>query len=127
MAALTRLLNRLYKEVHETKLTRQQHVMFRLATYSTLVETGAALCRKAAGAVPRDDSESEDLEYLQLCARINAALSAQEAFVIASEIVYGCGQWSADEARAILQASGFDFGASQTGLLTDMDLLRTRI
>ncbi len=127
MAALTRLLNRLYKEVHETRLTRQQHVMFRLATFSTLVETGAALCRKAAGVATPVDTESEDVEYLRLCARINAALSAQEAFVIANEIVYGSGQWSAEEAGAMLEASGVDYAATQTGLLTDLELLRTRI
>lgn len=124
IAGLAALLNLLFKEVHETKLTRQQHVMFRLATFATLVETGAALCRKTAQAL---DDGAADAEYLQLCSRVNAALSAQEAYTIATEILYGSGQWTADEAAAILGASSFDHAASQTGLLPDMDLLRTRI
>ena len=122
-AALARLLNRLFDEVHQAKLTRQQHIMFRLATLTTLVETGAALCRKAA----QSAGSSENGEYVKLCARINAALSAQEAFAIANEIAYGSGQWSTDEARAILESSSFDYAGSQTGLISDMDLLRTRI
>jgi alkylation response protein AidB-like acyl-CoA dehydrogenase len=121
--ALARLLNRLFDEVHQAKLTRQQHIMFRLATLTTLVETGAALGRKAA----QTAESSENREYLKLCARINAALVAQEAFAIANEVLYGSGQWSTDEARAILDSSSFDYPASQTGLIADMDLLRTRI
>ncbi|HLA80894.1 MAG TPA: acyl-CoA dehydrogenase family protein, partial [Thermoleophilia bacterium] len=41
-AALARLLGRLFDEVHRAKLTREQHIMFRLASLTTLVETGAA-------------------------------------------------------------------------------------
>jgi alkylation response protein AidB-like acyl-CoA dehydrogenase len=122
-SALARLLNRLFDEVHQAKLTRQQHIMFRLATLATLVETGAALSGKAAEGA----HSSENGEYLTLCARINAALTAQEAFAIANEVVYGSGQWSTDEARAILESSSFDYPGSQAGLIADMDLLRTRI
>lgn len=122
-AALARLLNRLFDEVHQAKLTRQQHIMFRLATLTTVVETGAALCRKVA----QGAASSEKGEYLELCARINAALCAQEAFAIANEIAYGSGQWPAAEAQAILDSSRFSYAASQIGLIADMDLLRTRI
>jgi alkylation response protein AidB-like acyl-CoA dehydrogenase len=122
-AALARLLNRLFDEVHRAKLTRQQHVMFRLASLTTLVETGAALCRKVAEGA----DSSEKSEYLELCARINAALCAQEAFAIANEVLYGSGHWPAVEAQAILDSSQFSYARSQIGLIADMDLLRTRI
>ena len=49
LAAVARLLNRLFDEVHKSKLTRQQHIMFQLASLATLVETGAALPKKIAG------------------------------------------------------------------------------
>ncbi len=122
-ASLARLLGRIFDEVHLAKLTRQQHIMFRLASLTTAVETGAALCRKVAqGLDPHEKSV-----YLELSARINAALCAQEAFAIANEILYGSGYWSAADARTILEGSQFDYPASQTGLIPDMDLLRTRI
>ena len=122
-AALARLLSRLFEEVHRAKLTRQQHLMFRLATLTTLVETGAALCRKIAEErIPLDRPD-----YLQLCARINAALSAQEAFAVVNEVLYGSGHWSEADAQALLAASGFDYPASQSGLIADMDLLRTML
>ena len=41
LAAVARLLNRLFDEVHKSKLTRQQHIMFQLASLATLVETGS--------------------------------------------------------------------------------------
>jgi alkylation response protein AidB-like acyl-CoA dehydrogenase len=122
-AALARLLDRLFAEVHQAKLTRQQHIMFRLASLATVVETGAALCRKAA----QGADTSEKGEYLELCARINAALCAQEAFAIANEVVFGSGYWSAAEAQAILDSARLDYAGSQTGLIADMDLLKTRI
>ena len=48
MAALARLLNRLFDEVHKAKATRQQHIMFQLALLATTTETGAALVSKVA-------------------------------------------------------------------------------
>jgi alkylation response protein AidB-like acyl-CoA dehydrogenase len=122
-AGLARLLGRLFDEVHQAKLTRQQHIMFRLATLTTLVETGAALCQKAS----QGADSPEKTEYLELCARINASLAAQEAFAIVTEILYGSGHWAAPDAQAILDSAQFDYPGSQTGLIASMDLLRTRI
>ena len=47
-AGLVRLVNRLIEEAHKAKATRQQYVMFHLATLATVAETGAALVKKAA-------------------------------------------------------------------------------
>ncbi len=124
LAAVARLLNRLFDEVHKSKLTRQQHIMFQLASLATLVETGAALPKKIAGA---GDLTADKLESLRLCARINAALCARDASAIAAEVLYGSGQWDFAEAQAILDSAGLDVAASQRGLLHDMDQLRATI
>ena len=94
-AGLVRLVNRVIEEAHKAKATRQQYVMFHLATLATLAETGAALVKKAAGPQP---TGSESAEYLETCARVNTALAAQTAFAVANEILYGTGKWDAAEA-----------------------------
>jgi alkylation response protein AidB-like acyl-CoA dehydrogenase len=124
LAALARLLNRLFDEVHKAKATRQQHIMFQLALLAATTETGAALVNKIARG---EDVTTDKAEYLRLCTRVNAGLAAQGAFAIANEILYGSGQWQAEEARAILDSAKLDYEASQAGLITDMDLLRTHL
>jgi alkylation response protein AidB-like acyl-CoA dehydrogenase len=127
VATLARLLNGLFDAVHQAKATRRQHVMFQLATMATIVETGAALARKAAAAAEGKATGAaaapESAGYLRLCSRINIALGAQHAFAIANEILYGSGIWTPAEAHAVLADSGFDFGASQSGSILDMDAL----
>ncbi len=124
IASLARLLNRLFEEAHRTKLTRQQHLMFQLASLATLVETGAALPKKISA---NEGPDAERTAFLKLCARVNAALCAREALSIAADVLYGSGRWDAAEAQAIMDAAAFDYGASQAGLLADMDELRTKI
>ncbi|OFV82270.1 MAG: acyl-CoA dehydrogenase, partial [Acidobacteria bacterium RBG_16_64_8] len=123
-ATLLRLLNRLFDEVHKAKATRQQHVMFQLATLVTAVETGAALVDKVAQG---DGLAPEAAGSLTLSARIAAGLAAQSAHTVASEILYGAGIWPAGEAQAIWQSMRFDYARSQSGLVTDMDALRSRL
>jgi alkylation response protein AidB-like acyl-CoA dehydrogenase len=123
LADILRLLNRVVEEVHKAKGTRQQHLMFRMAEFAAAAEVAVALTDKAAQ-VGEPDS---DAEYLALCARANTALAAQTAATIATEILYGSGLWSPDQARDIFQATGFGFGGSQSGLLSDLDALRTKI
>jgi alkylation response protein AidB-like acyl-CoA dehydrogenase len=123
-AALVRLVNGMIEEAHKVKATRQQYVMFHLATLATLAETGAALIVKAA----RTDNASPDrAEYLKTCARVNTALAAQTVYVLANEILYGTQKWDAAEAQAVLDSSGFDFGAAQSGLILDMDRLQVEV
>jgi alkylation response protein AidB-like acyl-CoA dehydrogenase len=123
-ASVVRLVNRVFEEAHKTKATRQQYVMFHLATLATVAETGAALVAKAA----RAESESpERALYLRTCARVNVALAAQTVFAVANEILHGTGKWAPEEAQAVLASSGFDYAASQSGLVVDMDTLRTQV
>ncbi len=120
VAGTLRLLNRLFKAVHEVKATRQQHIMFRLASLAAVAEPAAALTTKVVDII----TAGEDAERLRLCARIHAALCAQEALIIAGEILYGSGRWSTAEGEAILASADFDYEASQSGLIPDMDSLR---
>ena len=121
-ASLIRLVNRIVEEAHKAKATRQQYVMFHIATVATLAETGAALIKKAAVALG-----SERAEYLKACARVNTALAAQTIFAAANEVLYGTQKWDAAEAQGILDSSGFDYAASQFGLILDMDKLQTLV
>jgi hypothetical protein len=98
--------------------------MFQLATLTAIAETGAALANKIARG---DGLGADKIEYLRLCARVGAGLSAQTAFAIANEILYGSGHWSAEDARRIMDSAGFDYVASQAGLITDMDALRAKL
>ena len=123
-AAILRLLGRLFDEVHRAKATRQQHVMFQLATLTSVAETGAALLNKIGRG---DGLTPEQTEYLRLCARIDAALAAQSAFTIVNEILHGAGIWSSAEAQAIWQSAQFDYAYSQSDLISDMDMLRTKV
>jgi alkylation response protein AidB-like acyl-CoA dehydrogenase len=124
LAGMLRLLNRLFQEVHKAKATRQQHIMFQLATLASLAETGAALATKAARA---DERAPDETEYLKLCARINAALAAQSAYAIANEILFGAGIWPPSEAQEVFESARFDYRDSQAGLISDMDALRARV
>ena len=120
VAGLVRLLNRLFAAVHETKLTRQQHVMFQLALLASWAETSAALALKAASAL---DSGLAHAEYLRLCARINAAQSTRKAICTAAEVVYAAGRIPVAEAQELLCSRELDWARTQAGLLADMDAL----
>jgi alkylation response protein AidB-like acyl-CoA dehydrogenase len=123
-AGIARLVRGLFEAIHEAKATRQQHIMFQTATLASVAEVGVALISKIARG---DALTSGKLDYLKQCARIEAALAAQSAFTIANEILLGSGLWSDQEAQAIFESSGFDYRASQAGLIADMDFLRTMI
>ena len=121
LAAIIRLLNRLFEESHKAKAIRQQHVMFRLATLASEAETAAALVNKVA----RDaDLASDESEYLRLCARVAVALAAQTAHAVAGEILFGTGVWDPAAAQGVWQSSMFEYAASQSGAVTDMDALQ---
>jgi alkylation response protein AidB-like acyl-CoA dehydrogenase len=124
LATVIHLVNRVFEEAHKTKATRQQYVMFHLATLATLAETSAALTVKAAGL---EDASPERLDYLKTCARVNTALAAQTVFAAVNEILYGTGKWTAEDAQAVVASSGLDYPASQSGLVLDMDALQAQV
>jgi alkylation response protein AidB-like acyl-CoA dehydrogenase len=126
-ATMFRLVNRLFEEMHKAKAVRHQHLMFQMANLVAVTETGAALASKVCN---EEGLTSEESEYLTLCARINAAFAAQAAFTIATEVLYGTGVWSETDADAIAKDLHLDysrFAHTQTGLVADMDTLRTKV
>jgi hypothetical protein len=74
LAGIVPPAQRLFTEAHLAKATRQQHVMFRLATLAAAAETAATLTVKA-GCVENVDPTR--VEYLRLCRRINTAFCAR--------------------------------------------------
>jgi len=123
VAGVLRLLNGLFRAVHEAKATRQQHIMFQLASLAATAESAAALTIKAAQGV----GVSKEAERLGLSARIDAALCGQCATATVGEVLYGSGKWSSSEAWMIFESSGFDYERSQSRLVPDMDALRALI
>jgi alkylation response protein AidB-like acyl-CoA dehydrogenase len=117
-AGLVRMVNKIIEEAHKAKATRQQYVMFHIADLATVAEAGASLVKKAAAAAGTDRAE-----YLAVCARVNTALAAQTVFTLANEILYGTQKWEAAEAAAVLDSVGFNYPATQSGLILDMDEL----
>ena len=124
IASMLRLLGSLFLQVHKAKLTRQQHVMFQLATMTAAVETAAALANKAGAAL---EAGADEAGHLSLCSRVNAALAAQTAYAIANEILFGTEVWATDQAEELLKSAPLDYSASQHGLITDMDALRASL
>jgi alkylation response protein AidB-like acyl-CoA dehydrogenase len=124
LAALFHALNRIVEMVHKAKATRQQHILFRVAELTAVVETATALVDKV---VQGTAVSAETDEYLSACCRVNVALAAQSALTIAGEILYGSGIWVDSDARQVLDSVGFDPAKSQAGLMADFDTLLTRI
>jgi alkylation response protein AidB-like acyl-CoA dehydrogenase len=124
VAGMLRLLNRLFEEVHKAKVTRQQHVMFRLADSAAAAETAAALVRKA---FQSSQLSPDAADRLTLCARINAALAVQIVMTVANEIAYGTGVWDMTQAATMLEAPALAPERSLAGLVSDMDALRAQL
>lgn len=123
-AGILRLLGSLYMEIHKAKLTRQQHIMFQLASLSAVAETGAALVEKISS---NSNIDPGKIDYLSLCSRINAALSSQTALIVTHEILLGSGIWTLPRIQTLLNDSHFDYAKSQVHLISDMDLLKNKL
>ena len=124
MAQIIRLLNELITAVHQAKLTRQQHIMFLLADLMTAAEAGAALVRKLSRI---DKNHEAQMDHLKICGRINSAFAAQIAHLTAHQIIIGSGNWSAQDLMEIFNTSGFNFQATQAGLIADMDAIAGKL
>jgi alkylation response protein AidB-like acyl-CoA dehydrogenase len=106
-------------EARRARLTRSQHVQFRLAETIAELEAAAALVRKAARAAGRD------ADALRARSRVRAREVALEAASAATEIVVGSGAAVDAAARAAFEAAArLDAArAAQAGRLADMDLV----
>lgn len=121
MLALARIL----EECRAQRLTRHQHVTFKLGKLIAAAEVAAAFCRAAAS-----DHYSEtvrfDSDTYEAMSRINARETALLLAVEGLGLVLGAGQAPAD--GPLSRAIGFDkIQEGQKGALDDMDLVAAKL
>jgi alkylation response protein AidB-like acyl-CoA dehydrogenase len=118
-AAAATILNDIIALVHDTRLTRQQHIMFTLADMMTHVEVGASLARKAALAVKANDP---DAIKLSTASRIFADEVAQLVTRNGRTVLLGTGVVDQTVASDILEADSFNkLTYSGLHVISDMD------
>ncbi len=103
-------------EARRARLTRSQHVQFRLAATIAEIEVAAALVRKAAAA------SGPHAETLRARSRVHARTVAMLAADAAVEIAVGTGAVDGPTRTAFEAAAGLDaIRAAQAGRLADED------
>lgn len=113
LALAFRALAATLAEARRQRLTRSQHVQFRLAETMAELEAAGALVRKAVRAGD---------EALRARARVRAREAALEAASAATEIVVGAGTLDAAARAAFEAAAGLEAcRAAQAGRLADLD------
>lgn len=114
-----------YERCRVARLTRHQHLLFRLGELTATVEGAAALVRRAARATTGGLDAKADLRLSPAALALAARIAARDAALrIATE---GC-RWllaaSEESAPALAAALRLDAAlAAQAGLLTDLDHL----
>jgi alkylation response protein AidB-like acyl-CoA dehydrogenase len=120
-ASAAEILNDIIALVHDTRLTRQQHIMFTLADMMTHVEVGASLARKAALLAETNDP---DAIKLSIASRIFADEVAQLVLRNGRKILLGTDAVDQAAAAAILDADAFNqLTHSSFHIIKDMDHL----
>jgi alkylation response protein AidB-like acyl-CoA dehydrogenase len=118
-ALAVRALHGMFERARLARLTRHQHVLFRLGDMAMRAETAAALCQAAAGAGrgPRPSSAVHHA-MARIYARQMAASVAQESVVL----LRGCD--IKDDAATLEQALQLPLvHQAQAGLMADLDLV----
>jgi alkylation response protein AidB-like acyl-CoA dehydrogenase len=114
------------------RLTRNQHLLFRLGALIARVESAGALARRAAGAMngalPEKADVRLDPDALALASRIYAREAASQAAAEGQRWVIGAGGVAASELRAFEETLGVSaINAVQAGLVEDMDRLARKL
>jgi alkylation response protein AidB-like acyl-CoA dehydrogenase len=125
-------LGHLLERARIGRLTRNQHVLFRLGALIARVEAAGALARRAAaaanGGLPEKADHRLDPESLALASRVYAR---EAAHAVASEglrwVVGADGVPSAELAAFEAALGAAAIRASQAGLVDDMDRLAQRL
>ncbi|MHC4608025.1 MAG: acyl-CoA dehydrogenase family protein [Planctomycetota bacterium] len=111
LAGAVRLMNEVLRFARETRVNRQQHIMFTLSDMITHAEVGGALCRKAAKGDAR----------LKAAARLFAAEAAEVVLRGAAEVC--CGTGVDKDGKMAGRIRGIDAVALRAGAVADMDLI----
>jgi len=118
-ALAARALNRTVMQVHETRLIRQQVVMFALADLMTHVEVGAALARKVYCLARAGDPRAEALKPVS---RLFANEVAQLTMQNVARIILGSGRFDDRAATAFMTEISYDqLMGSFRNVVADMD------
>jgi len=129
-AAVVGLANRalapIMEPAREPRLTRNQHLLFRLGSLIADVEAAGALARRAvamgAGKLPPKAVERLDLGGYQAASRVFAREAANRVAVEGMRWVLGSADPGTLDAAALARDAGLDaIERVQPGLLSDMD------
>ena len=113
------ILNDLITQVHDARLTRQQHVMFILADTMTHVEVGASLARKAAILTKANDPDAVKLSN---ASRIFADEVAQLVIKNGLKILMGTGAFDLAVASDFMATDSYKtLIYSSHNVINDMD------
>jgi alkylation response protein AidB-like acyl-CoA dehydrogenase len=113
------ILNDTIMRVHDSRLTRQQHVMFGLADMMTYVEVGASLARKAALLSRNGDPEADKIKAMS---RIFANEVAQLVAGKTQRILMGSGLYDPHAGAELMDALAFNtLVCSAHNIIHDMD------
>ena len=115
------ILNDTIMRVHDSRLIRQQYVMFSLADMMAHVEVGASLARKAVALARSGDAEAEKFKAMS---RIFADEVAQLVARNSQKILMGCGLFNQNTAAELMDALAYKtLVCSAHNIIRDMDLV----
>jgi len=125
-------LSEVMEQARIHRLTRNQHVLFRLGEIVAYVESAGALCRRAATALDGTLNEKADARFeastLAAIARVFAREAAAKLALDGTRWVLGAGDPGSIDATAFEAAVGTKaIQQAQTGLIADMDLIANAI
>ena len=119
-------LSEVMEQARLHRLTRNQHVLFRLGEIVAYVECAGALCRRASSALAGTLSEMADKRFdgptLAAIARVFAREAAAKLALDATRWMMGAADPGAIDAAGFEAALGSKaIQQAQTGLIADMD------
>ncbi|MEM9515946.1 MAG: acyl-CoA dehydrogenase family protein [Actinomycetota bacterium] len=126
VALANRALSTIMETAREHRLTRNQHLLFRLGSLIADVEAAGALARRAmamgAGKLPPKAVERLDLGGYQAASRVFAREAANRVAVEGMRWVLGSAEPGTLDAAALARNAELDaIERAQPGLLSDMD------
>jgi alkylation response protein AidB-like acyl-CoA dehydrogenase len=125
-------LSEVMEQARVHRLTRNQHVLFRLGEIVAYVESAGALCRRAAAALDGTLNDKSPMRFeapiLAAIARVFAREAAAKLALDGTRWVLGAGEPGSIDAGAFEAALGTKaIQQAQTGLIADMDLIAAAV
>mgnify|MGYP000438129039 CR=1 FL=1 len=124
IAQSLRALNDILEYARANRLTRNQHILFRLGEWIALAETAAAMCRYAAGAFATSNTASGVHSYSEPVVRAMSRIYAREAGlrIVSEGLRWLIGSLDNTPTQELESALGLAaIYRAQEGLLADSD------